>query len=426
MIFLLVKSWPVKQCHKKSYIKDPDRISDDDGDGDAAPEHGPANAAEAESSNEEMALEAEPSTRAAFNALRRSFNSTIAFVQSLYSEPLLQLRMRMLVAVSSDLRPEYQSHLEAESHGQLEMLRFAMARASGQTWYSTIMALFQRFSSESTVDMLRLTPASRHVWDLQEGEDDRSLQREFQLLREYWTLVVQLASNRAWSQAFYGLCFPYCLARLSDPSSEGLVEKIARGILRVEQLIENNPKMKALQDLLSAVGTNHWLVTREAFVCGINKGWSIQSNTEMKEMVFALFGGPNNTKGALENTFSSVKDACSRYNKNMRQGGNPTKWLYTCTSPYAKQGGLPQLELDKEDFAEYIQSGGRKLQVPRLYDLHKHSISQVVPRPQEIVSEARKASHLARPNSAAATSLILHCMDHGFERVSDSWAGSRE
>lgn len=387
-------------------IEDPDEHPDDDGADDARVPEGDGHQDE-ELSEEEAPEVVEPTTRQAFNALRSKFKSILRLCNI----------STLILSFSFDcacwflhhwtcLYAEYSSHLTAESKGQMEMLAFARDRANGVTWYSTIVKLLQRLTSETTVDMLRLTPASSHVRDFQELEHDPELQRELQLLAQYADLSVQVASNRAWSQAFYGYAFPYCLARLldQDPDSEVLGRKLADGILHLEQLIEENSKKKGLKDLLLAVGTNFWLVTREAFVCGCNKGWNVHSNIEMKDMCFGLFGEPNNTKSALENTFSSVED--------------------TCTSPYAKEGGLPQLELTQEDFAEYIQSGGRTKPIPAFYDLHKHSIAEVVPRPQQIVSEARKASHVASANSAAAAALILHCVDNGFDCISDAWAGS--
>ena len=330
----------------------------------------------------------------------------------------------MIIDASLDLRKEYQAQLKSEKEGALEMLGFARDRAIGTSWYDTIVKMLQRFAGGRTANRLNLTPAvANQVHDLDLADD--LLSGEVKLLSQFKDMIVTVASNRAWSQAFFGLCFPYCLARLMEPTSVGIVRKLAEGILELEKAVDNCPERKALQELLEAVGTNYWIISREAFVSGLNHGWDINSNGDLKDMVFALFAGPNHTKGCLENTFSSVKDAFLRYNRNMRQGSSATKWMYTCTSPYAKEAGVRQIELDGSDFSEFVLSGGSgREKLEGLYNPRRHSIEDVVPKPQDIVREARKASDQANAHSAAAAALILHSMDRGnFETVEYAWAG---
>ena len=367
------------------------------------------------------------STRAAFNALRGQYKNTFEFVKALYVEPGLQLRMRMIIDGSLDLHSEYSSQLEQESEGQSGMLAYASERAMGQTWYPTVCKIIQRFSSATSIERLNLTPhAFNQPQTIEDLENDPDLEQEKVLLRQFYDLLIGLASRRSWSQAFYGLTFPYCGARLmtGEATQANLVRRLARGILKLELEVNNKPQLAILQKLLKDVGTNYWLVTREMFIAGNNADWSID-DPELRDMCFALFAGPNGTKGALESTFSHVKDAAKRYNRNQRNCGPDTKWLYTCTSPYAQQAGLKQIRLDSADFVEFQQVGltRESFGKSRLYDSAKHAIGDVVPAPEQIVLEARKAGPETNQASAAAAALILHSMDRSFDCVGDAWAG---
>lgn len=370
----------------------------------------------------------EPETRAAFNALRGSYKSTFDFVNALYAERGLQLQMRMIIDASLDLRAEYAAHLKSEGEGQMDMLQFAMERSTGAAWFPTIVSMLQRFSSQQTVDRLQLTPpAFNQSRELEDLENDADLKAEVELLSKFAKLITSVAGHRAWSQSFYSLTFPYCGARLmsKDLKSINLVRKLADGILQLKATFEANPRNTALRELLSDIGTNYWVLTREMFACGRDKGWSVDDNTELRELCFSLFGGPNSTKNVLESTFSHVKDAFLRYNRNMRQGSSAAKWMYASTCSYPAQGGLRQFRLDEEDFLQFVTSSDlrKAWKTSSLFDPSHHSIADVVPNPQDIKREARKASHTANPASAAAGALVLFTMDRNFNAVGDSWAG---
>ena len=342
---------------------------------------------------------------------------------------MLQIRMRMVIDGCEDLHHEYNAQLEQESTGQMGMLSYAMQRATGKTWYGTICSMLRRLTDATTTQRLQLTPPARNqALNVGDVEMDPQLEREFALLTEYSSLILSLASQRSWSQAFYGMAFPHCLARLMarDARNRNLVKKLAKGILLLEKAIEENPQNSHLQRLLANVGTNVWVVTREAFIAGEKSDWDIDSpDGELRAMCFALFAGPNSTKASLENTFSAIKDAVSRYNKNKRQCGPSSKWLYTSTAPYADQGGVKQMMVEKSDISEFLHAGltVKGFLASKPFHARKHSIADAVPDPAVIKYEARKAGPAPNRAAAAASAMILYSMDRHFESVSDSWAG---
>lgn len=383
-----------------------------------------------EDDDEEDAVQevADAPTREAFKALRGSYKNTFEFVKALYADPLLQRRMRMIVDGCGPLHSEYKLQLKRESEGQESMLAFACERAIGKTWYGTICETFALATSSTITDRLQLTPnVFNQPMDIDGMEADDDLKTEKLLLSEFFSLIVNLASNRAWTQAFYGLTFPFCCARLlsAEGASVTVVSRLARGILKLEKAVNDKPQLEVLQRLLADIGTNCWVVTRECFITGMNANWNIE-DPEVLHMCFALFAGPNNTKQTLENTFSSLKDAVKRFNRNTKNCGPTTKWCYACTAPYAKEGGLPQVELDASDFMEFHQAGlsCTKWLKEHPFNALKHSVADAVPSPGDVVAETRKAGPDQNPASAAAAALVLSTMDNSFENVGDAWAGA--
>jgi len=368
-----------------------------------------------------------PETRAAFNALRSQFKSTQAFVHTLYGEKNLQVKVRMLVDASRELHAEYSANLEAESKGYLGMLAWAADRANGSSWYQTITLMIERLCDQHTADRLCLTPPIFGVVHTFDGENP-VMSEEARLLDMYKRLVFSLASNRAWSQPFYGWCFPWAIGRLlsQDPTvvqrGVHMLTKLSEAILKLEGMANNSPGKSSFRKLLASVGTHEWVVTREILASGVQKGWNPSSNPELLDMAFSFFAGPHSTK-FLENTINSVKDASERFSRNNRNMSTPAKWTYCHTTAYPQEQGIPQVRLGEADFSEYNQSGftDQAFLRTRPYNLQTHSIKNLV-EPGQALAYIRKAGYTNR-ESAAACAFIFSSADRNFQGVDDAWAG---
>eukprot|EP00435_Cladocopium_sp_Y103_P036404 s212_g9.t1 len=362
-----------------------------------------------------------PETRAAFNALRSQFKSTQAFVHTLYNEKNLQVKIRMLVDASRELHAEYSANLDAEAEGYLGMLGWAANRANASSWYQTIKVMIERLTDHHTAERLCLTPPIVGVVQPFDGENP-VMKDEAQLLDMYKRLIFSLAGNRAWSQPFYGWCFPWAIGRLlSQDHSEiqrgvKMLTRLSGAILKLEKLAHDSPGKSALRKLLQSVGTHEWVVTREVLASGLQKGWDPSSNTELLEMAFSFFAGPHSTK-FLENTINAVKDASERFSRNNRSMSAPAKWTYAHTTNYPQEQGIKQIQLEESDFSEYNQKNfsDQTFAQTKPYNLQAHSIKDLV-QPGQVLAYIRKAGYTNR-ESAAACAFIFSTVEKNFQGV---------
>ena len=152
--------------------------------------------------------EMEPQTRAAFNLLRSSYNSDADFVRELFQDPLLQQKIRLVCYDLQDMHQEYIRDLEVLT--QEESLHACAGRAT-HAWFGTVQAMLRRLHGDGLVTELNLLPRPRRLTQPMDPEDP-SVQNDITLVELRMNFLVDLITNRCWSQAFYGLCFPYMVA----------------------------------------------------------------------------------------------------------------------------------------------------------------------------------------------------------------------
>eukprot|EP00438_Fugacium_kawagutii_P023851 Skav212950 [mRNA] locus=C9159477:1070:2230:- [translate_table: standard] len=369
--------------------------------------------------------------RQAFNALRSKFKSTYDFVVSLFNEKHLQHRLRMMVDGCAELHEEYKAHLESQKEGPYGMLRWSADRATGR-WYQTIVAMIGKLVGPDTIERLRLTtPSDSHVFD----PDDPGLQDECKLVQQQAALVLTLACNRAWSQCHFGLVFPYCLVRIMSQKpgektrAQVLLRTLANAILALEDRVQSAHKKSPLHALYSDLGTVEWQITREILIQGVKADWSADDE-ELRKVAFACNCGPTTTKHCLENVISTVKDALQRQSKNSKNMSLYNRWLYAATSDKAPEGGVAQIQVDREDLLRtQLRKDTMKVKDGRVGQnsdwIHraKRDFKQTFPTPEEILKETRKAGHLANKKAAAAAALVLQDVRRDFANVGKAWSG---
>ena len=360
--------------------------------------------------------------------MRSQYGSTLGFVKALLKEKHLQLRMRMLVDAPEDLHKEYNLHLKSQQDGVHSMALWAANRANG-AWFKTVIAMAEAFHSPERVIRLQLTqPSSSHVFEVGESE---IFQDEAKLLLQYAELVMNLMSNRAWSQCHYGLLFPYCLARILSESeatrkkAQAFLQKMADGLLKLEEIAMTTTTKSLTRKLMRDLGTLDWIVTREILIQGVKVDWD-PIDPELRSMAYSMAAGPTTTKGVLESTLSTVKDAGDRVAKNKQSMSLLSKWCYAATSPYPDNGGVRQIKLDKEDFfdAARAQNKNQLSQIEKTYaEPGLKSFKEIVPAPTEIVAEIRKAGYHSNKIAAAAAAYVLNDASRDFRNLQKVWSG---
>ena len=368
-------------------------------------------------------------SRKAFNALRSQYGSTYKFCRALFKEKNLQCRMRMLIDGCEELHAEYINHLESQKKGISSMVKWAGDRANGK-WYGTIVQMSAKLQGPDRIERLRLsTTSDSSVVDF--DPENPVLKNEAMLLSEYGNLVLSFLSNRAWSQCHFGAVFPYCLARIlsNDEAvqqrASAFLRKLADGILKVEEIALKAPPRAKIHKLMQDLGTVEWIMTREIFVQGLKANWD-PKDPELKKMAISMAAGPTTTKYAMENVLSTVKDCGDRIQKNKEHMGLFSKWLYAATSRHSTAGGVTQLKVDKQDFVDLQHLYKEKeFTKKKVWEDGLKTFKEIVPRPDKIVPEIRKAGYHSNKISAAAAMYVINDAGRDFANLSKAWAGQR-
>lgn len=369
----------------------------------------------------------EPQTRKALEILRRTYSNTAEFITALFKEELLKHKLRLVVFDLQDLHAEYIGCQDAHGQGPEFRLRWIAARSFGSYW-STINAMMSRLTSTEVMKELGLHgPCLPGMQPM--PNDDPSLAGEAKLLELHWAFLLDLASNRAWSQSFFTVTFPYCMAMIFMPkavdqqTAQGCWRRVCNTMLSLEEHVAANPKDSDARALLNDLQTNSWQVVREFWVIGRACDWD-PANPQLRELAFSLFSGPATTKSSLESCFNFAKDTGrqSRANK-MNQF---TRWSYACLNPYAKSGGLNTLKVCESDCA-YLASSAEAIEalsaVAPFQNASKATLPSECPTRTELVQKWRPAGFLANRHAAAATALATRICRKKFASAGSAWMG---
>lgn len=97
-------------------------------------------------------------TRKAIDLIRRSYGNNAEFVTSLFNDPFLKQKLKIIVYDLDDLHMEYALCHEEHSKGQAHMMKWAAERAFGRMYMDTVCKIIQRMTHPELVDVLLLTP----------------------------------------------------------------------------------------------------------------------------------------------------------------------------------------------------------------------------------------------------------------------------
>ena len=390
-----------------------------------AEEDDPMGDADDEAADDE---EPEPATRAAFNALRASYKNTAGFVLDLFQDKkYLQDKLKLIVYDLEDLHAEYSHGLKMHRAGQESMMRFVAERSAGSTWMTTVNKMLTRLVSGSFTEIVDLHPGpSLHAQEL--SSDDLRLVRDHVLVKHHADFLLDLCSNRIWSQSFFGLCWPYMLSQAYLEDEQGrrraraLWKLTTETLLSLEDFCAANPLATDAHVLLKDFGTNEWQLSRECMVLMHRHDYS-PDHPEIKELAWQAFAGPFSTKDLLESAFNHIKDSGERQSRSNRMSPY-TRWSYLAVNPYARDSGVKQSQPDKHDFA---QLSTRPTLVARTFACKPFTASATklppdAPSRQAIEQQWRPAGYLANRQSAAAVAFAIHARAN-FGQAQHAWAG---
>lgn len=160
-----------------------------------------------------------------------------------------------------------------------------------------------------------------------ENLDSAWVEEQGKLLRSFFTLLVELASARCWSQVHHAMCLPNILSRVHDEQVEmrdrGLnsARQVWRAVLRAEEIVYNEPDslpaatLASLRKCLYEMAWNRQQLSREAYAVCENGQWKA-TDGDVRALSFALFARPMNTKMYLEDMFGHVSSTIKRLSKN--------------------------------------------------------------------------------------------------------------
>lgn len=333
----------------------------------------------------------------------------------------------MLISSCEDLHHEYTCHLKCQKDGPKGMVKWCADRSNAM-WYKTICACIKRLMGPGTIELLRLTKFSSHAFQFDHVNLPPEIENESLLLNEYGCLMLSLVCQRAWSQAHFGLVFPYCLSRILSPDqtekirATSLLRSLCRGILALEEVAGQSHEKSPLRRLLKDVGTNRWVIVRELFIHGISVDWD-HDDPELRAIAFSLAAGPTTTKYCLENVLSSVKDAGARVQKNTKNMGLFAKWMYAATSHHAPAGGVEQIKVERDDLLS-VPFSQKSFAGKQIWEKGAvESFRQLFPTPDKILHEIRKAGYHANKEAASASAYILNDHHRQFANAGKAWAG---
>ena len=371
-------------------------------------------------------VEEEPMTRKALELLRSQYKNTAAFVVDLFQDHLLKFKLRLLCYDLQDLHAEYGETLKQQERGQKDMMLFAANRSAG-AWYGTINKMLQRLQSTEIIDELGLHPAPDLGSDALSPDDPR-LRSDQILIDLHAKFLLDLAGNRAWSQCFHAITFPYMmctafLERSDDRARASQIWKVASAaLLALETYVASNPLKADAQVLLHDIGTNHWQLVREFLVEGRKNGWDPESPA-IRDLVWACFSGAASTKALLESGFNSIKDRGARQSKGHRMGPY-TRWSYLALNPYAQTSGIPQCEVVAKDFVRMATKPDAvaKILSTKPFSPASTALPRDAPSRKDIQNKWRPAGYLANREATAAMALTMKLKDD-FTLAQHAWAG---
>ena len=215
-------------------------------------------------------------------------------------------------------------------HGdeQVPTLRWRAARAKGM-WFETVVHTMMSIQDPEIMKKLHITlphPGDTLLLDRHIEENPQLLQ-QYDTLKKYVSLCIEISSARCWSQIIYTVCLPNHLCVIFheklDQRASGVayIRKLWNAGLDAEKTLENpgtpGSVRAALDRCMADMAWHCGQIARESYKMLEDSGWDFQDE-ELRKLAFCMFASPANTKHFLEDSFSHLADLVKRMARNLR------------------------------------------------------------------------------------------------------------
>ncbi len=128
----------------------------------------------------------------------------------------------------------------------------------------------------------------------------------------------------------YSICMPNVLALMFHENTAArtrgmtLIRTLYTAVVKAEALLKAAPanQLTGLRKLMSDMSWQDLQLVREAFAVCRDGNWDYD-DAETRNLAYALYGGPANTKFTLEEVFNHLKDITIRSNKGSHVMNKP-------------------------------------------------------------------------------------------------------
>jgi hypothetical protein len=297
------------------------------------------------------------SRRGARSAPEVGNQSNLEVAASYLSDRGLQLSLRVIILACAPLMDEHNGSIRAAAtqHGGL---RLEAARA-GRGWLRTVREIAAQLQQPTALSRLRFSLPANPLPTPAPGEPGYGIWECEQCVAcQFQKLVMQLVSQRCWTQVLHSDNLPGVFAVVFHEDVEIVKERLAwarcawNAVVRAQQLLRTPSGLldlareHAVQACLRDLAVHRHVLVQDLVQQGEACQWD-RKNARWREMIFDVYGGPFHTKAHLEDVFNSVRDA-TRANKNKRV----SRWRAYHAARHAEslKSQLPSLTLDAEHY----------------------------------------------------------------------------
>ena len=218
--------------------------------------------------DDEDAVNQEPGTKAAFDALRGEYKNTWNMRADFSQDKGLQKRLRIATMCLEPLEKEFYRDCEEQQGGQADLARWAARRATG-SWQDCIVETINVFHSTNTYQRLGMVTAYSPQPD--DVELASVFQEDRQFCRMVYNLCIELIAARAWSQSMWGIFLPQLCAGLLSERPQQQQQLVLNMIKRVATTLldaEKKTHIPGVRKGLDAIAFHKTQLVRELFQIG--------------------------------------------------------------------------------------------------------------------------------------------------------------
>jgi hypothetical protein len=295
----------------------------------------------------------DPSTKQEWNRFRGQFENTAAMNYKFYQDPMLPVRLRMLVLGGRWLHYDY-AEMGRMMDTEAGRTKFAAERANCSFWSQTVAPMLASKHDAMVWHKLGLKgkqatpihPDCQAPWYLLECE----------IVEQYCSFISEMSGEFLWGQLPFWLTFPLNMAALKLSNFAQVqnaclhMERIAKACKHAEEHVLANPVVsKGFETtILKHAYYLDQQLARRSMSAGFQANWDPRS-MELQAYGRLTSGGPSTTADLAERAFAHLL-AVSKLHAKAKYFSFLSKWFYNNTNPYTH--GLNMLKTSMRDWED--------------------------------------------------------------------------